>query len=109
MQEGPVKRDPSARANHDDWSIIGWQSEMRVALDVNRQDRVRLGAIGQHTRSDASTGLAMKRIAHGRYGKVRFVWRSRPAGRDGIEARRSRPQRTSQDYGGYGGNQSGKG
>src|SRR3546814_8932284 len=83
LQEGPVRRDPSARANHDDWSIIGWQSEMRVALDVNRQDRVRLGAIGQHTRSDASTGLAMKRIAHGRYGKVRFVWRSRQAGSDG--------------------------
>src|SRR3546814_1934325 len=39
LQEGPVRRDPSARANHADWSILGWQSEMPVALDVNRQDR----------------------------------------------------------------------
>src|SRR3546814_7798680 len=72
---------------------------MVVALDVNRQDRVRLGAIGQHARSDASTGLAMKRIAHGRYGKVPFVWRSRQAGSDGIEARLLRPQGTDQGLG----------
>ena len=69
----PVGRNAGPGTDHDDGNIIGGQPEMRVLLDMDRQQPIQFAARGQMTGCHALARFAVKIVADGRDGQMRFV------------------------------------
>ena len=75
LHESAVRRDASSRADHHDGHIAVRKTEMGVGLNIDRQHRVRCGAVRQQAGCHPAARLPVQRIAHRRDRKVRLVRR----------------------------------